>query len=105
MSYHRDRKNLAVVCASSSTGFVMCSECSGAGWIDDRGFPCNGQPFFSCEACPKCKARMELLFVSWDPTTNGYWVYGTFEDYSWAPTRMGAETCAHLIFEQHAERK
>jgi len=33
---------------------MSCAACNGYRWFDDRGFPCSGQPFFSCDPCSDC---------------------------------------------------
>lgn len=99
----RNHERIFMACIpSAGAGYKHCGRCASTGFIDDRGFPCKGQPFFSCEKCPLCHGASEMLYGDWDEETKGWWIYGTFEELGWAETRAAADAIAWaLIQERH----
>lgn len=94
---------VALAC-TTERGFYFCSKCKGFGYIDDRGWPTAGQPFFSCEACPECYAAYEMLTIAYDTDSRGYFLRGTFEDYAWADNESAVEACAFEVVAQNKMR-
>lgn len=50
----------------------ICTTCNGYRWIDDRGSPCCGQPFFSAEPCADCNAEGAKQLWGQEPGDPGY---------------------------------
>ncbi len=97
------KASIALAC-TTARGFYFCSKCRGAGYIDDRGWPCMGQPFFSCDDCPECHAAYEMLTIRADEHSRGFYLRGTFDVYAWAESETAIEACAFAVVEQNKMR-